>query len=342
MKLKVCVLWIFVISVSSCAQSSRKSIFDCIYDTEGIPTIQLVTDWQALFSQKSEEAEDYIPAKLTIPVNGVSTTFEVKVRARGMMRKQACTFPPLKIDFKKKELKKNQLDTSISKLKLVFQCGQGNANYELLLKEKLGYDLYKVIAPKYHLEYKELTTEAIQNGKLNYTLHAMIVEDEHHLEKRTGSMLVTDSLMKSSQLDRTTYLRMSTFEYMIGNTDWTVPNRHNVEMYKSDDYAKIVPVAYDFDYSGLVNAPYASPHPRIPIKSVTDRFFMGTGVTDEEAISMGKYFLEKKPDFDKVIVSQQQLSDSTKQSVVRYFDEFYAICKDETKAKSEFKFKGLK
>jgi hypothetical protein len=61
---------------------------------------------------------------------------------------------------------------------------------------------------------------------------------------------------------------------MIGNTDWSNTTQHNSKMLDIGQ-RKFVPVPYDFDYSGFVNAPYAIPYDYLPIKKVTDRLYRG-------------------------------------------------------------------
>ena len=58
------------------------------------------------------------------------------------------------------------------------------------------------------------------------------------------------------------------FEYMIGNTDWSMVYQHNVEMLYLNSAAFSIP--YDFDHSGIVNAYYAKPNPMLNIRSVRD------------------------------------------------------------------------
>jgi hypothetical protein len=51
---------------------------------------------------------------------------------------------------------------------------------------------------------------------------------------------------------------LSLFQYMIGNHDWSFKLNRNIEILKSDEESeKVVAVPYDFDFSRLVNAPYA-------------------------------------------------------------------------------------
>ncbi len=51
---------------------------------------------------------------------------------------------------------------------------------------------------------------------------------------------------------------MSVFQYMIGNTDWSVWALHNVVLLKADSTALPIVVPFDFDWCGIVNAPYAA------------------------------------------------------------------------------------
>lgn len=70
-------------------------------------------------------------------------------------------------------------------------------------------------------------------------------------KKRTHGQILTEAT------DRKTMTRVAIFEYMIGNTDWSVPNNHNIELVFSRDNPALMPYAvpYDFDYCGLVGMP---------------------------------------------------------------------------------------
>jgi hypothetical protein len=69
-------------------------------------------------------------------------------------------------------------------------------------------------------------------------------------------------------------LRVVLFQYLIGNTDFSFAALHNTRIVQTPD-GTVYPVAYDFDFSGLVAAHYATPDPRMGILKVTDRRFRG-------------------------------------------------------------------
>ena len=66
------------------------------------------------------------------------------------------------------------------------------------------------------------------------------------------------------------------FQYSIGNTDRSIPGRHNIQMVKSKDstISKPFVIPYDFDYAGIVNTSYAVPDKNLGIESVTERVCM--------------------------------------------------------------------
>ena len=66
--------------------------------------------------------------------------------------------------------------------------------------------------------------------------------------------------------------RYALFQHMIGNHDWSMRAGpvgkeccHNAELIGPPRPATLIPIPYDFDFSGLVDAPYATPPEGIPI-----------------------------------------------------------------------------
>lgn len=330
---KIILLFLVLITLQVTSQTPN-SIFDCIYDSPGIPTIKMEASWNKVINQKM--TEDYFPAKIDMPCGDKTISYDVRIRARGNMRKQVCYFPPIKVDFKKGDIEKAKLDTAIDKLKVVFQCKEGNANNELLMREKLGYEIYKVINPNYYILHKQVKFECMQEGKLKYTLNALIIEDEGEIADRVNAKIIETGKVMTGALDKETYMRMVFFQYLIGNTDWSIPNKHNVEMIKVPNVAKVIPIAYDFDYAALVGAPYAVPHESLPIKSIEERYYMGHGVTDADAISTAKFFVEKKEAIYKTVDDCEGLDAKAKSSIKRFFDGAYTLFENEKLTKKNF------
>ena len=71
------------------------------------------------------------------------------------------------------------------------------------------------------------------------------------------------------------YLKMAVFEYMIGNTDWSVQYYQNVKLIASDSLSIPSTVPYDFDHAGIVDAPYAKPAEALQLSSTQERRYRG-------------------------------------------------------------------
>jgi hypothetical protein len=125
------------------------------------------------------------------------------------------------------------------------------------------------------------------------------------------------------------------YQFMIGNEDWYVPNLHNLKLITSTDHKKPqpIPVPYDLDYSGLVNAIYAVQHERIPVEKITDRYYMGTCLTDEEYEEVIKNFLEHKEEILKFFEENNYLQKSSKNYSLNYLNGFYDIIENKKNGK---------
>src|SRR5690606_26257310 len=84
-----------------------------------------------------------------------------------------------------------------------------------------------------------------------------------------------------TQLDTEQASLVAVFEYLIGNTDFSMVHGardddccHNIVPFSREGQDYLI-IPYDFDFSGLVNAAYASPNPELPIRSVTRRLYRG-------------------------------------------------------------------
>jgi len=120
--------------------------------------------------------------------------------------------------------------------------------------------------------------------------------------------------------------RVAVFNYMIGNTDWSVPIHHNVILLQEKENPRPndnLIVAYDFDYSGLVNTNYAVPFTDLPIEHVRQRLYMAVCRSEDRFIEILNEFAEKKDEFYSVVSSFPYLPEKTKVGMIKYLDEFY-------------------
>ncbi len=118
------------------------------------------------------------------------------------------------------------------------------------------------------------------------------------------------------------------FNYMIGMTDWSAVYFHNIELIRRMDGA-LVPVPYDFDWSGMVNARYAKPDPRLPIRNVRQRHFQGFCRPDLDYAPIWNRFVEAKADIYAVWQNSPLLDDDARKRAIEYLDDFYEDVENE-------------
>lgn len=274
---------------------------------------------------RKKPKEEYLDATLTYHINETdSVNKEVRLKSRGEFRNGYCSFPPLLLNFKKTEFGMEDLNR-LEKMKVVTHCQSGNLDY--LMKEYLIYKLYNVLTDtsfrvrlvkiKYINTYKP--TKPISS-------FAFFIEPADLLAERVGAMLTDRTGLTQRNMDPYMMTRMSVFNYMIGNTDWSVPNQHNCKILIStlpDRASTGIIVPYDFDYSGLINATYAVPHESLPIETVRERLFQGLCRSDEEFLSILGEFAAKKEAFYDVINNFPYLDEKEKKSMISYLDQFF-------------------
>lgn len=301
---------------------------------DSIPVVRLDTDWAELIQHKMEE--QYQDGKMSFRnIDGSEIQLDIKLRARGNVRKEVCLYPPIKIKLQKKQLKQLGLTDSLNHLKLILSCRDGQQQIDYLLKEALAYQLQQMVSPIY-FRTRLIKMEGYDGEKNKFGFYAMLIEDDDEFVARLKARETTSETVKIHMLDRESYLKMVFFQYMIANADWDIYNKHNVKLYYVPGYRKIVPIAYDFDYSGFVAANYAVPHAALPITTVTQRYFMGQFVTEEEAVSSAVFFRSKKEDILKACANFTLLGKKERQAIEKFLCHFFEIITSEKKIRREF------
>ena len=287
--------------------------------------LTIKTNSKQLVSKKFKE--EWQPMTMSFQDDdGMAYEWTAKVRARGNIRKQVCYFPPLKIKFKKKWLVKNGLDSSYNDLKLVVGCKKGDTYGNLVLKEYLTYRLYENLTDlSFRTQLAEVTFEDTEGKWDPITTYAFFIENQDEMATRLNGKCAKPKRLRCKYMEADHFDRMTLFQFMIGNTDWSAVTSHNVRLLKSKDYQYPVPIAYDFDYAGLVNAPYAVPGEGIDLSHVTQRLYLGLCREDRSMADHIPQFQDKKAGFYALITQFDFLNDKIKKQMLGYLDDFYDI-----------------
>jgi hypothetical protein len=134
-----------------------------------------------------------------------------------------------------------------------------------------------------------------------------------------------------SQLDPAAAARFALYEYMISNLDWAMTAAaagedccHNSRLVgMKGTTAPLIPLPYDFDYSGLVNAPYAQPPDGIQVANVRVRRYRGFCQHNEQAQAAAADLVTRRASLLAILDQTPQLDDRSRQTADTYIGGFF-------------------
>ena len=284
---------------------------------------------------KDRPDEEYLDGAFTFTGDdGAEQTIDLKIRTRGNYRRaeEHCDFAPIRLNFRKKQV----ADTKFAgqdKVKLVTHCQNNRSYYEqLVLREFLAYRIYQVMTNKSYgvrlMQVNYVDTE----GAKPMTKLAFAIEDDDDVAKRVGMKPVKIPGIRNEDLDRRQQSLVNVFEYMIGNTEYSLikaePDKdccHNSDLMSATGEPPFTPLPYDFDFAGLVNAPYAEPNPRYDFQSVRYRLYRGLCRNNELLPDTIQQYLDKKDAIYAIIDELDMLSTRSRWDVTSYLNAFYDL-----------------
>jgi hypothetical protein len=337
--MKYLAIWLFcsfTLAVQGVAQDkvvSRKQFF---LDTS-LVVVTLQTDLKKLQAQRKNPS--FQPGTITWHNADSSgdVTGSIKVRLRGNYRRENCGLASLMVEFRD-STNQSKLN-NLKNLKMVAPCGKGYEYEQLVLKEFLVYKIYNQLTDKSLRGRLMQVTFKDVNGKMKpYTQYAFVIEPIDDLAKRNDCFEEDKRKIMTEETNRSHTTLVNIFQYMIGNTDWGIPVYHNIKMVIPIDSPNAAPyvIPYDFDYSGLVNAPYAIPHESTGLEAVTERKYMGFPRTWNEIQTTANLFKSQKEGILKIVNSCDLLGTTAKNEMIRYLEEFYFFLNNENQLKGEF------
>jgi hypothetical protein len=311
---------------NSKTELGQMSIFDRLNQNE-VAEITITADFNSLIDNSN--SDDYIPASFSLKEGKSVLAFNIKVKPRGKYRRRVCGFPPLKLKFSKEDLNASGF-SSFNKLKLVTHClDDKEIGKELVMREYLTYELYRELSENsFRVQLAKLIYIDEKSG--NKTRRwGFLIEPIDELAKRLNGEEVELMGQDASQFNTTDEQISSTFQYMIGNEDWSLDMNKNVKLIRTFGSEKLIPIPYDFDFSGLVNAPYAIPKSDFQLKSIRDRKFMGHIPSDNSLNPTFSYYRSNKKELIRKIYKFSYLSEASKVDIVDYIKSFYELISTE-------------
>ena len=260
---------------------------------------------------------------------------DAEIRTRGNFRLDNCYYPPMRLKVKKRDREGTPFSGQKG-LKVVFPCSKNKNALDFVGKEFLAYKLAEEVTPYYFPT--RLIKITFVNGddrkQQEQELIGFIIEDDDLVAERFGGSIYDEKRIGPSFMADTASVRHDMFQYMIGNTDWSSLFTHNQKIMRIGE-TTFVPLAYDFDMTGLVNPPYAQVSDLVEIEKITDRLYRGFCRDPELMQHVRQEFLAKKDVIMSLAEKQLYLDDSDVRNINSFLKDFFRVLESDNFFKSE-------
>ena len=326
-------------STDAAATSLGQEPEETLFDAEDLLELTMEADLKPVLKDTGDERPDR-PARLWyLDQQGDTVSFDIGVKTRGYYRRifLNCNVPPLRLNFKKKAVK-NTVFAGQDKLKLVTHCrDKAKAYQQFTLQEYLIYKVYNLITENsFRVRLVRMTYVDTEGKRKLVTKYGFLIEDEDRLAERLGGRILKTGVIHQEVTHKEMATLLAVFQYMMGNTDWSVPGHHNIKFVFVDPKLPPLSVPYDFDFAGLVNAPYAKPDHRLQINSVRERLYRGYCRTEEEFQAAFAPFNEQQEAIYALFRDFEYLDEKVKDRSLHYLDDFYETINKPRSVKREF------
>ncbi|MGI9301508.1 MAG: hypothetical protein ACR2RB_02210 [Gammaproteobacteria bacterium] len=285
------------------------------------------------------EAKDCpdVPAEIFYrAANGSKKRLAVNIRTRGRWKETTgdCSFPAIFVYFTPGQTRGTVFEGE-AMLPLTTHCKHHKRRYETyVLTEYLAHRLYQLLAGVslrarlLHVTYVDADTDRRRQRYAFFTEHferlAQRTDKEFYLVRRVD--------LKSTIPEEMATLAL--FQFMIGNLDWSAYACHNIAVFR-DANGSTTPVPYDFDFSGIVDAEYATPPERFNQRNVRIRRYRGYCWPDLDWSVLFEKFQRIRDDVFKELAAVPGLSKFNRRRVDRYIRSFYKIIDSEEKRRKQ-------
>lgn len=286
-------------------------------------------DLKSVFKDRDSMSTKRHPATMRwLEQESDTQTTTIDLKTRGHFRLRTCSVVPLKVYFDK-EKTKGSIFGGEGSLKLTPHCQKADRYAQNIYIEYAIYGMYNILTP-ISLQARLATVTWIdpKDPKSTVTRPAFWTQDEEDMAKEVRGTILMQQGGTASQMDPRQMAITDVFQYMIANTDHSLWALHNYRIIQTDTSVNYFPMAYDFDWSGLVDAPYAFPDSRLPIKRTTDRLYRGGCHPPELINETLKLFREKKDAMYGVLRGIKDLTPARLKEAIEFLDEFYKMIDD--------------
>jgi hypothetical protein len=262
------------------------------------------------------------------------TSVPVEIRTRGKSRLRVCRFPPLRLNFDA-GTDIESVFRGYDKIKLVTHCSDKRRDESALYDEYFAYRLFSLLTDRsYRTRWARVRYVDSENpDEAALERPGFLIEPDDAFAERTGSEYQELPGVVYSKLDDTHATLVYVFQYLIGNTDWSLVVAdgddeccHNGDLFAADTGILLVP--YDFDLAGIVNASYAKPDPSLRIRRVRSRIYRGYCTDIENVRSALDTVIARREDIMKLAETIPSASPKDREQRIEYLEDFFDEAED--------------
>ena len=317
----------------TCLQLSGQS--KALFKNDQIIELTLYGQIKDVFKDRGESS-NYHRASVIYNLVGANQEIPLKIKTRGNFRRSAsnCKLPPLLLNFPKNNHPKNSLFYGQNKLKLVTSCKGEN----LVIQEYLVYRLYNLLTPySFKAQLVNVTYKDADKDEIINQSYGILLENEKDMAVRNEALILSKLHVNPQSIQRQKFLKMAVFEYLIGNTDWSIQYQQNIKLIQTSPSNLPISIPYDFDHAGIVRAPYAKPSHALKMTSTRERRYRGFCVSNmNELADIFEEFNRLRDSINKLYCKNILLDQKYIKKTISFLNEFYETINDPKKAKRAF------
>ena len=299
--------------------------------------IAVVLEFPVRGMLRERDARELMPATLHYQAaGGAKVSLPVKVRSRGHTRLRLCEFPPIRLEFDEAQAA-GTVFAGQRNLKLVTQCKADRKYRDYVRLEQRIYEAYGLLTPV-AFRTRSLAVTFVDSAERMTPLSgpAFLIEDDGDMAKRNGLRKRKVPSLTAADVDPAQVAVLELFQFMIGNTDWSVHLPmdgkdeccHNIEVLgprQGERPFTLVP--FDFDQTGMVDAEYAAVTPGIGVRRVRQRIYRGLCSRNAEVPAAIQRFQELRPRIEQAFQGRG-LGDFATRRAASYLGSFFEILSD--------------
>lgn len=307
---------------------------DPLFNSDEPLAITLTGPFKTLDKQRDKSAE-YEVGSLSYEGPDGPINIETRYTPRGNFRleKENCSHAQLWLNLKKKQTKETVFANQ-NKLKLVVQCRDSNRYQAYLRKEYQAYRMLNLITEaSYRVRWVTVTYQDLQEKKPRMQ-SAFLIEHKSRVADRLNLNTVDAERISRTELDPGHATRAALFNYFVGNADFSMIAGtegsccHNAKLFRAADESPYVPVIYDFDSSGYVDAPYAITPAKLGLRNVRQRIYRGFCTEPEVFDAALEVFRDQRESLLAIAGETDYASKRSARKGVSYLEGFYDVIDD--------------